>query len=93
MKEADWNILTQVREEVTFSEGRIIRGQTAKRGKTKHANYILYYKTNVPIALIEAKDNTHNVGSGMQQALEYADFNRSPLFTAWLPHNHQMKHF
>src|ERR1019366_5126198 len=42
------------------------------RGKAKRADYILYYKPNIPLALIEAKDNKHSVGDGMQQALEYA---------------------
>ncbi len=42
-------------------------------GKAKRADYILYYKPNIPIALIEAKDNNHAVGDGMQQALEYAE--------------------
>jgi type I site-specific restriction endonuclease len=42
------------------------------RGKTKRADYILYYKPNIPIAIIEAKDNNHSVGEGMQQALDYA---------------------
>jgi hypothetical protein len=44
-----------------------------RRGKGKRADYILYYKPNIPIAIIEAKDNTHSVGDGMQQGLEYAD--------------------
>jgi len=42
------------------------------RGKAKRADYILYYKPNIPIAVIEAKDNNHAVGDGMQKALEYA---------------------
>jgi type I restriction enzyme, R subunit len=41
--------------------------------KRKRRTYILYYKTNLPIAVIEAKDNNHEVGAGMQQALEYAE--------------------
>jgi type I restriction enzyme, R subunit len=43
------------------------------RGKSKFADYILYYKPNIPIAIIEAKDNIHSVGDGMQQALDYAE--------------------
>ena len=70
---AGWNLQTQIREEVSFTKGRIIvRGKLVTRGKAKRADYILYYKPNVPLALIEAKDNSHNVGDGMQQALEYA---------------------
>ncbi len=77
---AGWNIHTQMREEVSFTKGRIIvRGQTAKRGTTKRADYILYYKPNIPIALVEAKDNKHSVGSGMQQALEYGEMQDIPF--------------
>ena len=70
---AGWEPLTQIREEVSFTKGRIIvRGKLVTRGKQKRADYILYYKPNMPLAVIEAKDNTHSVGDGMQQALEYA---------------------
>ena len=51
----------------------------SRRGKAKRADYVLYYKPNIPIALIEAKDNTHSVGDGMQQGLDYADDARHPL--------------
>ena len=65
--------MMQIREEVSFTKGRIIvRGKLVTRGKGKRADYILYYKPNIPIALIEAKDNNHSVGDGMQQALDYA---------------------
>ena len=65
--------MTQIREEVSFTKGRIIvRGKLVTRGKGKRADYILYYKPNLPIAVIEAKDNNHAVGDGLQQALEYA---------------------
>jgi len=73
VKGAGWDIATQVREEVGFTKGRIIvRGKLVTRGRAKRADYILYYKPNLPIALIEAKDNDHSVGDGMQQALDYA---------------------
>src|SRR5277367_5952703 len=66
--------MMQIREEVNFTKGRIIvRGKLVTRGKAKRADYILYYKPNIPIAIIEAKDNNHAVGDGMQQALEYAE--------------------
>src|SRR5664279_1530548 len=59
--------------QVSFTKGRIIvRGKLVSRGKAKRADYILYYKPNIPLAIIEAKDNTHSVGDGMQQGLEYA---------------------
>lgn len=69
-----WNVLTQLREEVFFTKGRVIvRGKTVKRGEAKKADYILFYKPNIPIAVVEAKDNNHSVGAGMQQALAYAE--------------------
>jgi type I restriction enzyme R subunit len=74
IQQAGWDIQTQVREEVSFTKGRIIvRGKLHSRGEQKRADYILYFKTNIPIAIIEAKDNTHSVGAGMQQALNYAE--------------------
>lgn len=74
IQQAGWDIHTQVREEVSFTKGRIIvRGKLHSRGKQKRADYILYFKTNIPVAVIEAKDNSHGVGDGMQQALNYAE--------------------
>jgi type I restriction enzyme, R subunit len=71
---AGWDLLTQIREEVSFTKGRIIvRGKLHSRGEQKRADYILYYKSNIPLAVIEAKDNNHSVGAGMQQALNYAE--------------------
>lgn len=73
VKQAGWDEFAQIREEVGFTKGRIIvRGKLVTRGKAKRADYILYYKPNIPIALIEAKDNNHSVGDGIQQALDYA---------------------
>lgn len=74
VENAGWDRLKQLREEVYFTDGRIwVRGNLTRRGKAKKADYILYYKPNIPIAVVEAKDNNHSVGAGMQQALEYAD--------------------
>ena len=57
--------MTQIREEVSFTKGRIIvRGKLVTRGKAKRADYILYYKPNIPLAVIEAKDNNRSVGDG-----------------------------
>ena len=71
---AGWDIHTQIREEVFLTNGRVIvRGRLVKRGERKRADYILFYKPNIPIAVIEAKDNKHSVGAGMQQALGYAN--------------------
>ena len=74
LRKAGWDEMTQIREEVHFTKGRIIvRGKLVSRGKGKRADYVLYYKPNLPIALIEAKDNNHAVGDGIQQGLDYAD--------------------
>jgi len=68
-----WDVMTQIREEAYFTAGRVIvRGKTVKRGVAKKADYLLYYRPNIPIAVVEAKDNKHTVGDGMQQALDYA---------------------
>jgi len=73
LRQAGWDELTQLREEVSFTKGRIIvRGQMVKRGKAKRADYVLYFKPNIPLAVIEAKDNHCSVGDGLQQALDYA---------------------
>ena len=71
--DAGWDIHTQMREEVYLTDGRVIvNGQKARRGERKRADYVLYYKQNIPVAVVEAKDNKHTVGDGMQQALSYA---------------------
>ncbi|QLE43789.1 DEAD/DEAH box helicase [Nostoc sp. C052] len=65
-----WDINTQIREEVTLTKGRVIvRGKLASRGEQKRADYVLYHKPGVPLAVIEAKDNNHSVSAGMQQAI------------------------
>ena len=64
----------QIRYEYAFTAGRIIlRGNITSRGKQKFADYLLFYKPNFPLAIIEAKDNNHPVGAGLQQAIEYAE--------------------
>lgn len=71
--DAGWDIKKQVRLEYAFTAGRIIlRGNITARGKKKRADYVLFYKNNFPIAVIEAKDNNHAVGAGLQQAITYA---------------------
>jgi type I restriction enzyme R subunit len=84
IEKAGWNLRTQVREEVSFTDGRVIvQGNLHARGKRKRADYILYYKSDMPIAIIKAKDNKHNVGDGMQQALEYSEILHIPfVFTS-----------
>lgn len=71
---AGWDLHTQIREEVAITSGRIlVHGKKHKRGPAKFADYILYYKPNIPIAVVEAKDNKHALGDGMQQALNYSE--------------------
>ncbi len=80
LEKAGWDVLTQIREEFLLTKGRIIvRGKLHMRGQHKRADYVLFHKPNLPIAVIEAKDNKHAVGSGMQQALGYADMLQVPF--------------
>ncbi|MEA1983134.1 MAG: DEAD/DEAH box helicase family protein, partial [Campylobacterota bacterium] len=73
LKKAGWDIQTQVREELSFTDGRIyVKGNKTTRGKSKRADYILYYKPNIPIAIIEAKKNTLSINAGIQQGIEYS---------------------
>lgn len=70
---AGWELKKQIRLEYAFTAGRIIlRGNITTRGKRKRADYVLFYKNNFPLAVIEAKDNNHSVGAGLQQAIVYA---------------------
>lgn len=79
LEQAGWNA-HQIREEVTFTNGQImVRGKLHTRGERKRADYVLYYKKNIPLAVIEAKDNNHSLGAGMQQALSYADCLQVPF--------------
>ncbi len=73
LEKAGWDTQMQLLEEVSFTDGKIyVRGKFTARGARKRADYILYYKPNIPVAIIEAKDNNHSVRSGIQQALDYA---------------------
>ena len=71
---AGWDRDTQLREELYLTRGRVIvKGKLHSRGVAKRADYVLYHKTNIPLAVIEAKDNTHTIASGIQQAIDYAE--------------------
>lgn len=73
LEKAGWDINTQIREEYSLTNGRVIvRGQLHTRAKRKRADYVLFYKPNIPMAIIEAKDNTHSIGDGLQQGQGYA---------------------
>ncbi len=80
LERSGWDLHLQVREEFPLTAGRIIvRGKVHIRGKSKRADYVLYYKPNIPIAVIEAKDNNHTVGAGMQQGLGYSSLLQVPF--------------
>ena len=80
IEKAGWDITTQIREEFPLTNGRIIvRGKLHTRAANKRAEYILFYKPGIPIAVIEAKDNTHSIANGMQQALGYSDMIHVPF--------------
>lgn len=74
IRNAGWNEELQIRREVFFTDGKIIiQKNKTKRGKRKKADYVLSYKTNLPLAIIEAKKNTFTIGHGMQQGIEYGE--------------------
>jgi type I restriction enzyme R subunit len=74
IERAGWDVQSQVREEVSLTAGKVlVRGKLVARGTTKRADYVLYLKPNLPLAVVEAKDAKHTLGDGMQQALEYAE--------------------
>ncbi|MDO6453857.1 DEAD/DEAH box helicase family protein [Neptunomonas phycophila] len=71
--QAGWNSMTQIRQEVKLRDGKVIvRGQIGVRKTVKSADIVLYHKPNMPLAVIEAKANKHEVGKGIQQGLDYA---------------------
>ena len=60
--------------ETQITDGKInLKGNFVFREKPKRADYILYLSANNPIAVVEAKDNTHSVSHGLQQAMSYAE--------------------
>ena len=70
---AGWNFMSQIRQEVKLRDGKVIvRGQVGMRKAVKSADIVLYHKPNMPLAVIEAKANKHEVGKGIQQGLDYA---------------------
>jgi type I restriction enzyme R subunit len=76
MVAAGWNGMDQLYREFPLRAGRVVvRGQKAQRDKSTvlRADYALFYKANIPLAVLEAKDNTHAVGAGMGQAIQYAE--------------------
>lgn len=73
VKSAGWDDMTQIRQEVKLRDGKVIvRGMAAARKTVKSADIVLYHKPSIPLAVIEAKANKHEVGKGIQQGLDYA---------------------
>lgn len=71
--DAGWDDMTQIRQEVKLRDGKVVvRGMVAARKKVKSADIVLYHKPSIPLAVIEAKANKHEIGKGMQQGLGYA---------------------
>lgn len=73
IQKSGYDINTQVRCEYYYTKGRInVRENVAQRGKGKKVDYLLFYRPNIPIAVVEAKDANHEVSFGNQQAIEYS---------------------
>jgi type I restriction enzyme, R subunit len=80
LEKAGWDVQTQVKEQLYITNGKVIvRGRLATRGKGKFADIVLYHAPHLPLAVIEAKDNSHSVGAGLQQALGYAEMMDVPF--------------
>ncbi len=75
LERAGWHPIDQIYREFPLRAGRVVvRGKTAQRDKSTvlRADYALFFKPNIPLAVVEAKDNHHAVGAGMAQAINYA---------------------
>lgn len=83
LEKAGCDIATQVREEFALTKGRIIvRGKLHTQAQNKRADCVLFHRPNMPIAVIEAKDNQHSLGDGIQQGLGYAEMLQVPFFSS-----------
>lgn len=73
LQAADWDIKNQIRCEYYYTAGKInVRENVAQRGKGKKVDYLLSYKSNLPLAIVEAKDNNVPISHGIQQGMDYA---------------------
>ncbi len=73
LQESEWDIKNQIRCEYYYTAGKInVRENIAQRGKGKKVDYLLSYKANIPIAIVEAKDNNVLASHGIQQGMDYA---------------------
>jgi len=67
IQQAGWDLMTQIRQEVKLRDGKvIIQGSLGTRKSVKSADIVLYHQPNLPLAVIEAKANKHEMGKGMQ---------------------------
>ncbi|WP_338401531.1 EcoAI/FtnUII family type I restriction enzme subunit R [Neptunicella marina] len=83
IKDAGWDDMYQIRQEVKLRDGKVVvRGMAAARKKVKSADIVLYHKVSMPLAVIEAKANKHEVGKGIQQGLDYANLLDVPFVFA-----------
>ena len=91
LEAAGWDLMHQIREQHYFTDGRVmVRGKTVKRGDRKFADYLLFHKPNLPLAIIEAKDNNHSVGRGrcdfVEAKLTLAESTSTRLLSASIYH-------
>lgn len=80
LERSGWQFGTQIVQEYTLTARRVIsRGPTRSKAEGRRADYVFFYKPNIPIAVVEAKDNNHALKSGIQQALDYAEALDAPF--------------
>ena len=73
LQKSEWDIMSQIRCEYYYTDGKInVRENITKRGKGRKVDYLLSFKSNLPLAIIEAKDNNFQASHGIQQAINYA---------------------
>ncbi|MBO0612703.1 MAG: hypothetical protein RL122_2113 [Pseudomonadota bacterium] len=84
LHKAGWDVMTQVFQQFPLTAGKVhVRGQVSSRGKPQRADFALFYKPNIPLAIIEAKKNTKSIGAGQDQGRAYAQMLDVPfVFTS-----------
>lgn len=84
LQKAGWDVMTQVFQQFPLTAGKVhVRGQVSSRGKPQRADFALFYKPNIPLAIIEAKKNTKSIGAGQDQGRAYAQMLDVPfVFTS-----------
>ncbi len=92
---AGWDGMLQIYREYPLRAGRVVmRGRKARRDASTvlRADYALFYKTNILLAVIEAKDNHHAVGEPFLAQVRVAEnrvklpkLNQEALNGFWVP--------